>query len=96
MNGHLAALLGRPAAQHAGFRTPLTQAEIAIGRFFFVQRAQAVLEGSRMQTFEFLHATFGEYLAARLTVQLATDLLTSRAYANGKYPILTAEGWPIF
>jgi hypothetical protein len=75
----LAALLGRPAAQHAGFRTPLTQAEIAIGRFFFVQRAQAVLEGSRMQTFEFLHATFGEYLAARLTVQLATDLLERRS-----------------
>ena len=75
----LAALLGRPAAQHAGFRTPLTQAEIAIGRFFFVQRAQAVLEGSRMQTFEFLHATFAEYLAARLTVQLATDLLRRRS-----------------
>ena len=75
LDGDLAALLGRPAAPHAGFRTPLTQAEIAIGRFFFVQRAQAVVEGSRMQTFEFLHATFGEYLAARLTVQLATDLL---------------------
>ena len=75
----LAALLGRPAAQHAGFRTPLTQAEIAIGRFFFVQRAQAVLDGSRMQTFEFLHATFAEYLAARLTVQLATDLLRRRS-----------------
>jgi hypothetical protein len=75
----LAALLGRPATEHAGFRTPLSQAEIAIGRFFFVQRAQAVVEGSRMQTFEFLHATFAEYLAARLTVQLATDLLRSRS-----------------
>ncbi|MGD0069405.1 MAG: hypothetical protein ABSB76_39035, partial [Streptosporangiaceae bacterium] len=75
----LAALLGRAATEHAGFRTPLTQAEIAIGRFFFVQRAQAVLEGSPMQTFEFLHATFAEYLAARLTVQLATDLLRRRS-----------------
>lgn len=79
LDADLAALLGRLAVQHAGFRTPLTQAEIAIGRFFFVQRAQAVLEGSRMQTFEFLHATFGEYLAARLTVQLATDLLGHRS-----------------
>ena len=79
LDADLAALLGRPATQHAGFRTPLTQAEIAIGRFFFVQRAQAVLEGSRMQTFEFLHATFAEYLAARLTVQLATDLLRRRS-----------------
>lgn len=75
----LAALLGRPAAQQAGFRTPLTQAQIAIGRFFFVQRAQAVLEGERMQTFEFLHATFAEYLAARLTAQLAADLLQPRS-----------------
>jgi hypothetical protein len=80
LDADLAALLSRDAAaQHAGFRTPLTQAEIAIGRFFFVQRAQAVLEGSRMQTFEFLHATFGEYLTARLTVQLATDLLRRRS-----------------
>ena len=79
LDADLAALLGRPAEQHASFRTSLTQAEIAIGRFFFVQRAQAVLEGSRMQTFEFLHATFGEYLAARLTVQLATDLLKRRS-----------------
>ena len=79
LDADLAALLGQPARQHAEFRTPLTQAEIAIGRFFFVQRAQAVLEGSRMQTFEFLHATFAEYLAARLTVQLATDLLRRRS-----------------
>ncbi len=79
LDADLAALLGLPAAHHAGFRTPLTQAEIAMGRFFFVQRAQAVVEGSRMQTFEFLHATFGEYLAARLTIQLATDMLRRRS-----------------
>ena len=79
LDADLAALLGRPATQHAEFRTPLTQAEIAIGRFFFVQRAQAVLEGTRMQTFEFLHATFGEYLAARLAVQLALDMLRRRS-----------------
>ena len=79
LDADLAALLGQPAAQRSGFRTPLTQAEAAIGRFFFVQRAQAVLEGEHRQTFEFLHATFGEYLAARLTVQLASDLLNHRS-----------------
>ena len=80
LDSDLAALVGRPAPPlRTGFRTPLTQAEVAVGRFFFVQRAQAVLEGSRMQTFEFLHATFGEYLAARLTVQLGTDLLSHRS-----------------
>jgi hypothetical protein len=75
LDADIAALQGRLTAPVAGFRAPLTQAEAALGRFFFVQRAQAVLDGSRVQTFEFLHATFGEYLAARLTVQLATDLL---------------------
>jgi hypothetical protein len=79
LDADLAALLSQPAVQPAGFRAPLTQAETAIGRFFFVQRAQAVVGGSRLQTFEFLHATFGEYLAARLTVQLATDLLRRRS-----------------
>lgn len=79
LDSDLAALLSQPAAQPAGVRLPLTPAELAIGRFFFIQRAQALVAGSRRQTFEFLHATFGEYLAARLTVQLATDLLRRRS-----------------
>ncbi|MFF4602500.1 hypothetical protein ACFY12_07055 [Streptomyces sp. NPDC001339] len=35
------------------------------GRFFFVHEAQAVLADTTYRAFEFLHATFGEYLAAR-------------------------------
>lgn len=35
------------------------------GRFFFVHEAQAVVSGSTRKTYEFLHATFGEYLVAR-------------------------------
>jgi hypothetical protein len=79
LDADLAALLGQPAAQHSGFRAPLPPGEIALGRFFFIQRAQAVVAGSRLQTFEFLHATFGEYLAARLTVQLAAGLQKRRS-----------------
>src|SRR5262249_58024271 len=67
----LVALIGRRADASSDFRAPLTQADLTLGRFFFVQRAQAVRDGSRLQTYEFLHATFGEYLAARLAVQLA-------------------------
>ena len=78
LDADLAALLSQPAVRHPGFRVPLGQAEMAIGRFFFIQRAQAVVGDSRRQTFEFLHATFGEYLAARLAVQLASDLLRRR------------------
>jgi hypothetical protein len=58
-----------------------------VGRFFFVQRAQAIRDGSRLETYEFLHATFGEFLAARLTVQLAADLLARR-------PVLTVGQAP--
>ncbi|MBT2401397.1 NACHT domain-containing NTPase [Streptomyces sp. ISL-100] len=75
----LTALLGRPqSARTDGFRAPLDQAEIALGRFFFVQKAQALRDDQRLATYEFLHATFGEYLAARLAVQLLVGLLDQR------------------
>lgn len=44
-----------------------------VGRFFFIQRAQALQDDQTLQTYEFLHATFGEYLVARLVVQALTD-----------------------
>jgi hypothetical protein len=78
LDADLTALLGRRAADRADFRTPLSPAGIAVGRFFFVQRSQAISADTRLQTYEFLHATFGEYLAARLTVQLAAGLLDRR------------------
>lgn len=74
----LTAVLGRQAVQASGFRTPLTAAETALGRFFFVQRAQSVRDGKVLATYEFLHATFGEYLAVRLTLHLLTELLAPR------------------
>ena len=88
LDGDIAALLGRRVETLTGFRAPLTPAGFAVGRFFFVQRAQAIRDGTRLQTYEFLHATFGEYLAARLTVQLTADLLTRRpVLAVGRAPL---------
>jgi hypothetical protein len=78
LDGDLAVLLGHREASPADFRAPLSPAGIAVGRFFFVQRSQAITADTRRQTYEFLHATFGEYLAARLTVQLAAGLLAQR------------------
>ena len=78
IDSDLAALLGTSPVAATGFTTPLSQAEAAFGRFFFVQRAQAVRDGTRLQTYEFLHATFGEYLAARLAVQVTAGLLEHR------------------
>ncbi|MCY1140056.1 hypothetical protein OWR29_18785 [Actinoplanes sp. Pm04-4] len=62
----------RPGRTEA-FRTPLTAGQEMVGRFFFIQRAQAVRDDQTLQTYEFLHATFGEYLVARLVVQAVRD-----------------------
>jgi hypothetical protein len=56
-----------------GFRTPITAGQEMVGRFFFIQRAQAIQDDQLLQTYEFLHATFGEYLVARLVVQAVRD-----------------------
>ncbi|WP_327187230.1 NACHT domain-containing protein [Streptomyces sp. NBC_01334] len=88
LEADLAALLGRHAHQPSNFREPLGQAEIALGRFFFVQRAQSIRGGQTLSTYEFLHATFGEYLAARLAVQLLTRLLDHRpVFSMGSEPL---------
>ena len=78
LDSDLAALLGTSPAAVSEFTAPLSQAETALGRFFFIQRTQAVRDGTRLQTYEFLHATFGEYLAARLAVHLTAGLLDHR------------------
>jgi hypothetical protein len=75
LDSDLTALLGTREHAARGFKAPLTHADAAVGGFFFIQRAQAVRGGARLQAYEFLHATFGEYLAARLAVQLAAGLL---------------------
>jgi hypothetical protein len=53
----------------AGFRAALTPGGLAIGRFFFIHQSRATRDGYRLRTFEFLHATFGEYLVARMVLQ---------------------------
>lgn len=68
--------LGLRASRQAGtegFRTPVTAGQEMVGRFFFIQRAQAHQDDRTLQTYEFLHATFGEYLVARLVVQAVRD-----------------------
>ncbi|RLK09753.1 hypothetical protein DER29_6315 [Micromonospora sp. M71_S20] len=62
----------RPGRTEA-FRSPLTVGQEMVGRFFFIQRAQAVQDDQTRQTYEFLHATFGEYLVSRLVVQAVRD-----------------------
>ncbi|MGW4947995.1 NACHT domain-containing protein [Actinoplanes sp. NPDC004185] len=76
--------LGLRASRTAGsdgFRAPITAGQEMVGRFFFIQRAQAHQDDRTRQTYEFLHATFGEYLVARLVVQALRDAV-ARARAR--------------
>ena len=56
----------------------MTPAQRATGRFFFVHKAEARLHDDRTRSYEFLHATFGEFLVARLTVSALRDLAALR------------------
>jgi len=52
----------------------LTPAQRATGRFFFVHKSEARPHGDTVRSYEFLHATFGEFLVARLAVRALRDL----------------------
>ncbi|MBN6050693.1 hypothetical protein JYK22_02010 [Nonomuraea sp. RK-328] len=55
-----------------------------VGRFFFVHRAEARTgnDDSIRRCYEFLHATFGEYLVAEHIVDLLRTLATMRALSS--------------
>jgi hypothetical protein len=58
-----------------GTHTRLSAGETVLGRFFFVQKTEAVrADSTTLRTYEFLHATFGEYLVARLVWNRLTEL----------------------
>jgi hypothetical protein len=77
LNSDLDILLGgdaRSPGTPSGFRAPLSAAQVVIGHFFFIHQAQAIRDDVRLTTCEFLHATFGEFLVARLVAYELDDL----------------------
>ncbi len=54
-----------------------------VGRFFFVHQAQALHDGRRLTTCEFLHSTFGEYLVARLVLRELAALAAGEGHDDG-------------
>ncbi|MFJ8495926.1 hypothetical protein ACIRBZ_47540 [Streptomyces sp. NPDC094038] len=48
---------------------------LLFGRFFFIHQAQAVMTSTHLRSYEFLHATFGEYLLTRLITDELHHLL---------------------
>ena len=84
LDGDLSALLGsREARQPSGLRAALTPAQLAVGRFFFVHESHATRAETPLQTYEFLHATFGEFLVARLVTQILTGMVVREAATAG-------------
>ncbi|MFD0476039.1 NACHT domain-containing protein [Nonomuraea thailandensis] len=81
LSADLTALSIAPAADRAarGFHAPPTPAQQVIGRFFFIHQAQALRKDARLTTCEFLHATFGEFLVARLILRELVDLAAAAA-----------------
>jgi len=67
-------------------RAPLSVAQATLGKFFFIYEAQATRDGTRLRTYEFLHATFGEYLIARLVTKELSDLAESIRPAAARRP----------
>ena len=58
-----------------GTHTRLSAGETVLGRFFFVQKTEATrADSTTLRTYEFLHATFGEYLVARFVWNRLTEL----------------------
>lgn len=83
LEGDLAALLGRTsAAERPDMRAPLGAAEKALGRFFFIHRSQATRDGRDLRTYEFLHATFGEYLVAWIVWRALREVAAREAVAE--------------
>jgi hypothetical protein len=85
----LTALLGAPPPVPAtSFAAPSTPGQTVVGRFFFVHQAQAVRAGATLTTCEFLHATFGEFLVARLiarelaALSAVNEVTTARGRAS--------------
>jgi hypothetical protein len=61
--------------QEVGMRAPLSPAELTVGRFFFIYEARATQDEKKLQTYEFLHATFAEFLVARLTYRVLHEMM---------------------
>ena len=71
----------------------LSSAQLAVGRFFFVHAARAAHDDQVPRTYEFLHATFGEYLVARLVHRLSLEVLAKERAATSLYGRQDGTGW---
>lgn len=77
----LARALVGPGADEGHYGSEVSDAYDVISGFYFVYGARATSGVSTsLSSFEFLHATFGEYLAARFVVRSLQDLAAERRF----------------
>jgi hypothetical protein len=96
LDADLTTLLDHPASATAasGLRARLSAAEVVVGRFFFIYQAQAIRDDTHLKTYEFLPATFGEYLIARLVTREVADLATdAQTAASRSRPAVTGDAF---
>lgn len=86
LNADLAAL--EPPRDAAAGIQPLTPADRVLGEFMFVHNPRADRE--QRSAYEFLHATFGEFLVAELVLQQLIRLMRHRALESD--PTLQPSG----
>ncbi|GAA3744308.1 NACHT domain-containing protein [Salinactinospora qingdaonensis] len=67
----------------AGLQGALSDADQVLGRFFFVHESRGLQEGPR-SAYEFLHATFGEFLVARMVTEALRELVADWRHARGR------------
>jgi len=78
----------RPARADAADRA-LTVSQLMVGRFFFVHESRATRDtGGPERSFEFLHATFGDFLAARQIVASLVDLAEERIHQRRRQGVI--------
>lgn len=66
----------------SGLGKPLSATQRVAGRFFFVHESRALRDGGKEHAFEFLHATFGEFLVAWIVVETLRELAQMRAFSE--------------
>lgn len=78
----------RPARADAAARA-LTVSQLMVGRFFFVHESRATRDtGGPERSFEFLHATFSDFLAARQIVASLVDLAEERIHQRRRQGVI--------
>ncbi|MEV0165224.1 NACHT domain-containing protein [Nonomuraea fuscirosea] len=70
----------------------LTPGQLLVGRFFFVHESLATLDESKLKVYEFLHATFGEYLVARFTIHALNDFCARATLARQSFTPSDSRG----